>query len=111
MSEPTGDVVGVGPGKGPDAMVYGVSSPDAAAAASAPSVSSAMAPVCSEKDPWAGGVEDPWAGAAQAQPAQPSQPDQYDWSLDAMGKGKGKGPLQCYNCLGDGHPQFLCRLG
>ena len=33
--------------------------------------------------------------------------------MDAFGKGKGKGggdrgPMQCYNCLGEGHPQFLC---
>ena len=41
------------------------------------------------------------------------QPEQPDWTLDAFGKGKGgkggeRGPLECYNCLGEGHPQFLC---
>ena len=69
--------------------------------------------MCPEKDPWAGGVEDPWAGAASAQPGgYGPPPEQPDWSLDAFGKGgKGKGPrgpLECYNCLGEGHPQFLC---
>ena len=40
-----------------------------------------------------------------------------DNALDAFGKGRGKGkgeprgPLQCYSCLGEGHPQFLCASG
>ena len=87
----------------------------AEAAGAAPPGNAATAPECPEKDSWAGSAADPWAGAAQ-QPQtqatpQPQQPEQDPWSLDAFNKGKGKGsggPLQCYNFLGDGHPQFLC---
>ena len=64
-------------------------------------------------DPWAGAAAGPWANAAP--PTQAAQPEQPGWDLDAFGKGKGKGgngeprgPLQCYNCLGEGHLQFLC---
>ena len=62
-------------------------------------------------DPWAGAAADPWANSAP--PAQAAQPEQPGWDRDAFGKGKGKGSgdrgsLQCYNCLGEGHPSFLC---
>ena len=102
----------VGSGKGPDAMVYGISSAEAATAATAPPVSTATVPASPAKDPWAGGVEDPWAGAAQPQTGvQAMQPEHDQWALDAVGKGKGKGAdkgsMQCYNCLGEGHPAFL----
>ena len=65
-------------------------------------------------DPWAGAAADPWAIAEP--PAQAVQPEQPGWDFDVFNKGKGKGsgdrgPLQCYNCLGEGHPQFLCASG
>ena len=65
-------------------------------------------------DPRAGASPDPWAAAAppaQSLQQQQQQPELDAWTLDAFGKGKGKGeprgPMQCYNCLGEGHPQFL----
>ena len=109
---------GAGTSKGPDAMVYGVAAAKAAAAAAAPPQgATATVPASPTLDPWARGLADPWTGAAQQQPgapaAAPQQPQVDPWSLDALGKGKGKGsgdrgPMQCYNCLGYDHPQFLC---
>ena len=109
---------GAGTGKGPVAMVYGVAAAEAAAAAAAapPQGATATVPASLTLDPWAGGAADPWTGAAQQQPAQaaaPLQPEVDYWSLDAFGQGKGKGggdrgPMQCYNCLGYDHPQFIC---
>ena len=46
-------------GKGPDAMVYGMSAAEAAGAV--PPGNAATAPECSENDPWAGSAADPWA--------------------------------------------------
>ena len=101
-------------------MVYGVSGQEPS---QPPSLSAAEAqgpPV----DPWAGASPDPWAAAAppgqQQQQQAPSQQQQQQqqaeadaWTLDAFGKGKDKGagpqgPLACWNCLGEGHPSFLC---
>ena len=108
---------GAGIGKGPEAMVYGVAAAEAAAAAAPPQGATATVPASPTLDPWTGGSADPWTGAAQQQPGAPAavtqQPEVDPWSLDAFGKGKGKGSgdgglMQCYNCLGAGHPQFLC---
>ena len=97
-------------------MVYGVAETEAAAAAAAapPQGAAVTVQASPTQDPWAGGAADPWTGAAQQQPAQaaaPLQPEVDYWSLDAFGQGKGGGdrsPMQCYNCLGFDHPQFLC---
>ena len=97
--------------KDSNAMVYGVTATEAAAAAAPPQDAAVTAQVSPSLDPWAGGTADPWTGAAPQQ--QPAQQPEYDWTLDAFGQGKGKGggergPMQCYNCLGEGHPSFLC---
>ena len=104
---------GAGSGKGVDAMVYGVSSPEAPAQ---PPSFAPTAPESPPLDPWAGAAADPWAAAApQPQAPAAAQPELDAWALDAFGKGKGKGepraPLQCYNCLREGHSQFLCPSG
>ena len=100
-------------GKGPDAMVYGVSAPEAPVP---PPGFAATAPESPDLDPWAGAATDPWASAAP--PAQTLQPEIDAWDLDAFGmskckggNGDARGPLQCYNCLGKGQPQFLCPSG
>ena len=86
---------GAGAGKGPDAMVYGVA---AAEAAAAPPGTAATAPESPLLDPWAGSAADTLAGAAQQQPVQATQPPQQPEfdpsSLDAFGKGKGKGGVR-----------------
>ena len=96
--------------KDSNAMVYGVTAAEAAPAAPAQGAN-ATAQECPPSDPWAGGMADPWTGAAAQQPAaQPPPQPEADWFLDAFGQGKGgKGPIQCYNCLGEGHPSFLCQ--
>ena len=71
-----------GTGKGPDAMVYGMSATEAAGAA--PPGNAATAPESPEKDPWAGSAADPWAGAAQQPQTQAApQPPPDAWDLDA----------------------------
>ena len=92
--------------------MYGVTAPEAPAP---PPGFAAKAPESPSLDPWAEAAADPWANAsAQAPAAQASTPEADAWALDAFGKGKSKGepggPLQCYNCLGKGHPQFLGSL-
>lgn len=67
--------------------------PEAAAAAAASEAA----------DPWAGA--DPWSAGMPCPPCA---------DLDAFGKGekgafgKGKKPLDCWNCFGRGHPAFAC---
>ena len=55
------------------------------------------------QDPWGAGT-DPWSGQWLCTPCT-GETSSYD--LDAMGKG-GKKPLDCWNCLGQGHPSRLC---
>ena len=71
---------GAGTGKGPDAMVYGVSAPEPAQPPCPPGLSAAEAQV-PPVYPWAGAAADPWANAAP--PAQAAQPEQPGWDLDA----------------------------
>ena len=76
-------------GKGPDAMVYGMSAPEAPVP---PPGFAVTAPESLTLDPWAGAVADPWANAVfLPQPPQPPTQPEADWALDAFGKGKGKG--------------------
>ncbi len=109
---------GPGAGKGPDAMVYGVSAPESAPP-SPPGLAATEAQG-SPVDPVGGCSSRPLGsrGATrQQQPQTQSQQQQQPedpWALDALGKGKGKGKgkgLDCWKCLGDGHPSFLCPSG
>ena len=109
-------------------MVYGVESKTAESPPQPPKVDAPPS-----ADPWHGAASaaDPWAASpglpgAAAAPSDAAWPDssaawasytspEYGGELDAFGKGKGKGkdsgarpPLECYNCLGTGHPQRLC---
>ena len=98
---------------GPDAMVYGVSAPEAQAP---PPGFAATVPESPALEPWAGAAADPWANAAP--PARPVQPEADAWALDAFGKGRGKcgdqgkgrGPLGCWNYFGEGHPSSYASL-
>ena len=94
---------GAGAGKGPDAMVYGVSAPLRA--------TRPCSELCLGRVGW--NSRNLWANAAP--PTQAAQPEQPGWNFNAFGKGKDKGeprgPLHCYNCLGEGHPQFMCLSG
>ena len=96
-------------------MVFGMSAPEAPVP---PPGFAATAPESPTLDPWAGAAADPWANAALTlQPPQLLTQPEADLALDAFGKGKGKaktdggkgrGPLGCWNCFGEGHPSFSC---
>jgi hypothetical protein len=106
--------------KGPDDMVYGV---DVAQPQPLPGQAPPQTAPAAE-DPWHASIAapDPWATSSAAPPGEPSaaawapQPEWQGGDLDAFGKGKGnkggkdqaRAPLECYNCLGKGHPQRLC---
>ena len=91
-------------------MVYGVSAPESAPPPSPPGL--AATEVGAAQDPWAAAAQ-PAAQPTQQQTQQQQQQPEDPWALDALGKGKGKGKgkLDCWNCLGEGHPSFLCPSG
>ena len=108
--------------KGPDDTVYGVdgAQPAAEQTASQPAAASAAGPwhgAAAASDPWAASPGPPGEGeAATAWP--PLSPEWPGGDLDAFGKGKGKGagsgqprgPLECWNWFGEGHPSFAFPL-
>ena len=116
----------------PNAMVYGVDEPRPTPGTSLSmtgayggtcaggcggcavhSASSGASPSVPSLDPWLGG--DPWSQPAADQWQVVGAPPTYSGGevaggLDAFGKGgKGNGgPVECWNCLGKGHPSRLC---
>jgi hypothetical protein len=116
-----------GKGKTADDMVYGVepkiaeSPPQPPTSDTPPSVDPWHS-AASAADPWAASPGLPGAAAAASDAAWPDpsaawtsyMSPEYGGDIDAFGKGKGKGkdsgprpPLECYNCLGSGHPQQI----
>ena len=109
--------------KDSDKMVYGVEEAQPTAAAPVPAVCGGgcggctihPAPVSAASEAPPAPVYDPWTRDPDPWACQPCSPEAQEgqWHLDPFGKGKGKkgkerGPMACYNCLGLGHPERLC---
>ena len=99
-------------GKDPNAMVYAMGEGPVQHEIHTPEASQDAGSSQRSASPWTptAAGQDPWQGAPDPWESPPGLSDPYAQDLDAFGKGKGKqkGPLECYNCLGKGHPSRVC---